>query len=208
MNERGTQQGSSRRTPPPASIASRTAARSVRAMAAHDIPASLRAATGKGLVGSCFALQNRRSATESVGAGAHGAYAVWPPMDAHFLAFDLGAESGRAISGRLRSGMLDVAEVCRFPNEPVREHGSLHWDILRLWTDMLRGLEALESDVRGLDSIGVDAWGCDYGLLGEGGELLGNPYHYRDARTDGVMDEVFRTIPRATIYSITGTQFL
>ena len=129
-------------------------------------------------------------------------------MDAHFLAFDLGAESGRAISGRLRSGVLDVAEVCRFPNEPVREHGSLHWDILRLWTDMLRGLEVLESDVRGLDSIGVDAWGCDYGLLGERGELLGNPYHYRDARTDGVMDEVFRKIPRAAIYAITGTQFL
>jgi rhamnulokinase len=112
-------------------------------------------------------------------------------MGAHFLAFDLGAESGRAMSGRLRSGVLDLAEVCRFANEPVREHGSLHWDILRLWSDMRRGLERLESDVRGLDSIGVDAWGCDYGLLGEGGELLGNPYHYRDARTDGVMEAVF-----------------
>ncbi len=130
------------------------------------------------------------------------------PMDAHFLAFDLGAESGRAMSGRLRSSVLDLAEVCRFPNEPVREHGSLHWDILRLWTDMQRALERLESDVRGLDSIGVDAWGCDYGLLGERGELVGNPYHYRDARTDGIMEAVCATVGRARIYDVTGTQFL
>ncbi len=90
-------------------------------------------------------------------------------MAAHYLAFDLGAESGRAMSGRLRSGVLDLAEVCRFPNEPVREHVSLHWDILHLWTDMQRALERLEGDVRGLDSIGVDTWGCDYALLGERG---------------------------------------
>ena len=129
-------------------------------------------------------------------------------MDAHFLAFDLGAESGRAMSGRLRSGVLDLAEICRFPNEPVREHGSLHWDILRLWTDIQRALERLEGDVRGLDSIGVDAWGCDYGLLGERGELLGNPYHYRDARTDGIMEAVCAKVGRARIYDTTGTQFL
>ena len=129
-------------------------------------------------------------------------------MDAHFLAFDLGAESGRAMSGRLRSGVLDLAEVCRFPNEPVREHGSLHWDILRLWTDMQHALERLEGDVRGLDSIGVDTWGCDYALLGERGELLGNPYHYRDARTDGVMEAVSTKVGRARIYDTTGTQFL
>ena len=119
-------------------------------------------------------------------------------MDAHFLAFDLGAESGRAMSGRLRSGVLDLAEVCRFANEPVREHGSLHWDILRLWhRHAARRSSGSSGDVRGLDSIGVDAWGCDYGLLGERGELLGNPYHYRDTRTDGVMDDGVRTRRRA-----------
>src|SRR6187399_959043 len=171
-------------------------------MAAHDIPPAMRAATGIHEERPRFALQNPGWPAESVGPGAHGAYADGPPMDGHFLAFDLGAESGRAISGRLRSGVLDVAEVCRFANEPVREHGSLHWDILRLWGDMLRGLELLESDVRGLDSIGVDAWGCDYGLLGEGGELLGNPYHYRDARTDGVMEDAFSRVPRPAIYAI------
>jgi rhamnulokinase len=129
-------------------------------------------------------------------------------MSSHFLAFDLGAESGRAISGRLRSGVLDVTEVCRFANEPVRDNGSLYWDMLRLWLDMRRALDRVGRDPRRLDSIGVDAWGCDYGLLGEGGELLGNPYHYRDTRTDGVMNEVFVRVPRARIYDVTGIQFL
>ena len=129
-------------------------------------------------------------------------------MVAHFLAFDLGAESGRAMAGRLRAGVLDLTEVCRFPNEPVREQGSLRWDLLRLWLEMQRALRRVEDDPRRLDSIGVDAWGCDYGLLDEQGELLGNPYHYRDTRTDGVMEAVFERMPRARIYEITGTQFL
>lgn len=126
-------------------------------------------------------------------------------MGARFLAFDLGAESGRAISGHLRSGVLDLEEVCRFPNDPVREHGSLYWDVLRLWHHMQRALERVGA---GLESVGVDAWGCDYGLLGENGELVGNPYHYRDARTDGVMDAVFARVSRARIYEATGIQFL
>ena len=130
-------------------------------------------------------------------------------MGAHFLAFDLGAESGRAMSGRLRSGVLDLAEVCRFPNEPVREHGSLHWDILRLWIDMQRALEHLERDGRGLDSIGVDAWGCDYGLLGEGGRAARQsvslprcPHRRRHGRRSCAR------VGRARIYDVTGIQFL
>src|SRR3954470_13504242 len=129
-------------------------------------------------------------------------------MRAHFLAFDLGAESGRAITGHCRSGVLDITEVCRFANDPVREHGSLFWDVLRLWLDMQRALDQLGTDPRGLDSIGVDGWGCDYGLLGERGELVANPYHYRDARTDGMMALVFEQVPRSRIYEITGIQFL
>src|SRR6266850_3989230 len=129
-------------------------------------------------------------------------------MGAHFLAFDLGAESGRAMSGRLRSGVLDLTEVCRFANEPVREDGSLYWDVLRLWLQMQRALERVADEGRRPESIGVDAWGCDYGLLGEGGDLLGNPYHYRDSRTDGVMDAAFARVPRARIYDVTGIQFL
>src|SRR5207249_9652362 len=125
---------------------------------------------------------------------------------AHVLAFDLGAESGRAILGRLRSGVLDVHEVCRFSNEPVRQQGSLRWDILRLWLEVQRALERV-SDVR-LDSVGLDAWGCDYALIGERGDLLENPYHYRDARTDGIQEAVFARVPRDEIYAVTGIQFL
>jgi rhamnulokinase len=128
-------------------------------------------------------------------------------MGARFLAFDLGAESGRALTARLNSGVLELAEVCRFANEPVRVDGSLHWDTPRLWLQMERALERHPSSER-LDSIGVDAWGCDYGLLGESGDLLGNPYHYRDARTDGVMEDTFARVSRARIYETTGVQFL
>jgi rhamnulokinase len=127
-------------------------------------------------------------------------------VSAHFLAFDLGAESGRAIVGRLREDVLDIREVHRFPNEPVRQNGSLQWDILRLWLEMRRSLERLEG-VR-VDSLGVDSWGCDFALLGEKGTLLQNPYHYRDVRTDGVMQSVFKRVPAEEIYAITGIQFL
>lgn len=127
-------------------------------------------------------------------------------MSAHFLAFDLGAESGRAIVGRLREDVLDIREVHRFPNEPVRQNGSLQWDILRLWLEMRRSLERLDG-VR-VDSLGVDTWGCDFALLGEHGTLLQNPYHYRDVRTDGIMQSVFKRVPAEEIYAITGIQFL
>jgi rhamnulokinase len=108
--------------------------------------------------------------------------------------------------GRLRAGVLDVQEIHRFPNEPVQQNGSLHWDILRLWLEMRRALEKLPSPR--LESIGVDAWGCDYALLGERGDLLENPYHYRDRRTDGIMDVVFERVSREDIYATTGIQFL
>jgi rhamnulokinase len=123
-----------------------------------------------------------------------------------FLAFDLGAESGRAILGRLRSGVLDVSEICRFPNEPVQYRGELHWDILRLWHEMKKALES--SSLLKPQSIGIDTWGVDYALLGERGRLIENPYHYRDMRTEGIMNAVFARAPREKIYSITGIQFL
>ena len=129
-----------------------------------------------------------------------------PRMSAHFLAIDLGAESGRAMLGRLQSGILSLDELCRFPNEPVRQHGSLQWDMLRLWLEIQRGLERAAPHAP--ESIGIDTWGCDYALLGEHGDLLENPYHYRDARTDGVMEEVWQRVSREQIYAITGIQFL
>ena len=108
--------------------------------------------------------------------------------------------------GRLHAGVLSLNEVCRFPNEPVHDHGSLHWDILRLWLEIKRGLE--RASVTPLESIGVDTWGCDYALLGERGQLLENPYHYRDPRTDGVMEAVWQRVSREQIYAVTGIQFL
>jgi rhamnulokinase len=123
-----------------------------------------------------------------------------------YLAFDLGAESGRAVLGYLRSGVLRTEEVHRFPNEPVEYGGSLHWDVARLWLEIRKTLSRLK-ETR-LEGIGVDAWGVDCALLGERGELLQNPYHYRDNRTHGVMDEVFRIVPKEEIYRMTGIQFM
>ena len=127
-------------------------------------------------------------------------------VSAQFLAFDLGAESGRAILGRLSEGLLDVRELHRFPNDPVRQSGRLQWDIFRLWLEMRRSLDRLPATR--LDSIGVDTWGCDYALIAEDGSLLQNPYHYRDSRTDGVMEAVFQRLPADEIYAVTGIQFL
>jgi rhamnulokinase len=127
-------------------------------------------------------------------------------VSGHFLAFDLGAQSGRAMLGRLRSGVLDVRELYRFANDPVRVRGSLQWDVLRLWQEMKRARERA-ADTR-LESIGVDAWGVDYALIGERGNLLENPYHYRDARNEGMMNAVFARVSRDKIYATTGIQFL
>jgi rhamnulokinase len=124
----------------------------------------------------------------------------------HFLAFDLGAESGRAMLGRLGGGAIDLREIHRFSNDAVRQNGSLQWDILRIWQEMKRALD-LAGDIS-LDSIGVDTWGVDYALLGERGTLLENPYHYRDARTEGMMEAVFERVGRERIYAVTGIQFL
>jgi rhamnulokinase len=123
-----------------------------------------------------------------------------------YLAFDLGAESGRAVLGHLQSGILTTEEIHRFPNEPVEHSGSLHWDVERLWFEIRKAF-GLIGEVK-LAGIGVDAWGVDYALLGDRGQLLQNPYHYRDRRTEGVMEEVFRRVPKEEIYRATGIQFM
>jgi len=125
-----------------------------------------------------------------------------------FLAFDLGATSGRAILGHYGEDSITIKEVHRFPNDPVRYTGELHWDAPRLWLEMRRALQAVSRYTDRLDGIGVDAWGVDYALLGEHGTLLENPYHYRDARTEGVMEQVFQRVPRQTVYNETGVQFM
>src|ERR1700742_370057 len=111
------------------------------------------------------------------------------------LAFDLGASSGRAIVGRLHDGRLSLQELHRFPNEPVYVNGAMHWDILAIWAQIRAALGSLPTHgIERVDSIGVDTWGVDYALLGEGGALLGNPYHYRDSRTEGVMERVIARV--------------
>ncbi len=127
-------------------------------------------------------------------------------LERPYLAFDFGAESGRAVLGHFHSGVITTQEVHRFANEPVEYGGTFHWDVARLWFEVRKALARLE-EVE-LSSVGVDAWGVDYALLGERGELLQNPYHYRDARTRGVMEEVFQRVSKEEIYWTTGVQFM
>ena len=104
---------------------------------------------------------------------------------AAFAAVDLGASSGRVIVGRVGPGRLEMAEVHRFPNEPVRLPTGMHWDILRLYREVIGGLRESARAADGADglvSVGVDSWGVDHGLLDSDGALLGNPIHYRDER--------------------------
>src|SRR6266849_4059092 len=127
----------------------------------------------------------------------------------HFVAFDLGAESGRAMLGRLENDRLTLAEAHRFPNGPVRVFDSLHWDVLRLFDEMKKGLAAASRRGGGeIAAVGVDTWGVDYGLLGRDGALLENPYHYRDSRTNGVMEKLFAVVPREEVFERTGIQFM
>lgn len=127
----------------------------------------------------------------------------------HYLAFDLGAESGRAMLGAVGAAGLTVEELHRFPNTPVRALGALYWDVLRLWHEIQRGLAIVGRERRvKLDGIGVDTWGVDFALLGADGGPLDNPRHYRDTRTQGVMQQAFAVVPRAEIFAQTGIQFL
>ncbi len=126
-----------------------------------------------------------------------------------YLAVDLGAESGRVMAGRFDGSRLRIDEVHRFANVPVRVRGSLHWDVLHLFAEIKRGISTAARLHRGaLVSVGVDAWGVDYGLIGSDGRLLGNPFHYRDNRTDGMMEEAFRRLPKPEIYAETGIQLM
>jgi rhamnulokinase len=127
----------------------------------------------------------------------------------NFLAFDLGAESGRAMLGQFDGERIRLSEVHRFSNGPVRLPDGLHWDVLRLWTEIKCGLAlAVQEYGADLASVGLDTWGVDFGLLDRDGALVSNPYHYRDSRTDGMLDEAFRRVPRVEIFEQTGIQFM
>ncbi len=126
-----------------------------------------------------------------------------------FLAVDMGASSGRHVLGRFDGSRLQLEEVYRFENGPVELPGRLHWDLLGLWSHVLQGMRAAAAQAGGgVSSVGVDTWGVDFALLGPGDELLGNPYHYRDSRTDGIPEQAFEIVPREEIFRHTGLQFM
>lgn len=125
-----------------------------------------------------------------------------------FLAIDLGAESGRGFAGILKGDKVELEEIHRFPNGPVRIGDSIFWDVLRLWTEIKNSLKIAKQKYGGLSGVGVDTWGVDFALLGKGDVLLGNPYHYRDKRTDGMLEEAFKRVPREKIFFRTGIQFM
>src|SRR5436305_1283435 len=103
----------------------------------------------------------------------------------NFLAFDLGTESGRAVLGNLDGDRLTLSERHRFANPMGRMNGHLHWDLLAQWDQLKTGLRNAAFDNTNLAGIGVDTWGVDFGLLAESSFVVGNPYMYRDGRTDG-----------------------
>lgn len=127
-------------------------------------------------------------------------------MTAHatVAAVDLGASNGRVVVGRVGPDTVDLTETGRFANVPVHADGRLHWDILRIYEGVLDGLRSAGP----VDSIGVDSWAVDFGLLDADGALLGNPVHYRDRRTDGVMEAVLAEVGPEWLYRGTGIQFL
>ncbi|MFI5842450.1 rhamnulokinase family protein [Catenuloplanes sp. NPDC051500] len=121
-----------------------------------------------------------------------------------FAAVDLGASSGRVIRATLDGAELRLDEVHRFPNEPVTVNGTLHWDVLALYRGVLEGLRRAGP----VDSIGIDSWAVDYGLIDSTGALLGNPVHYRDARTTDSWQQVAARIGEERLYATTGLQQL
>lgn len=128
---------------------------------------------------------------------------------ANFLAADLGASNGRVLLGRWDGSRFDLEVLHRFENGPTQVLGRLYWDVLALWRELNAGIARYAAThTEPLAGIGLDTWGVDYGLLDSAGRLLGNPVHYRDSRTNGVMEKVFEIVPRREIFEVTGLQFL
>jgi len=126
-----------------------------------------------------------------------------------YIAVDLGAESGRIMLGTVSSKKLELQEIYRFPNGPVEEDGSLRWDFDNLLSEVKLGIgKAIREGDHEISGIGIDSWGVDFGVLDESGLLVEDPYHYRDHRTDRMMDKAFELISKREIYEETGLQFM
>jgi len=130
-------------------------------------------------------------------------------VPAKFLAFDFGAESGRAILGILDKGKICLEEIHRFPNKQIDISGHIQWDLSYLFGELKKGLVTAAQKGHGeLLGLGVDTWGVDFGLVGKDDRVLENPYAYRDKRTEGMMDKAFQRISREEMYACTGIQFM
>lgn len=123
------------------------------------------------------------------------------------LAFDFGASSGRAMMGIYDGNTIELSEVHRFSNDPVIMNGTMYWDVLRLLYEIKQGLLKAKH-MSDFDSIGIDTWGVDFGLIDKAGYLLDNPVHYRDKRTEGMLKKSFELIAKEDFYQITGNQFM
>ena len=128
-------------------------------------------------------------------------------MSAAYLAVDLGAESGRVVLGRFDGAHVSLEEVHRFSNTPVKLPDGLHWDVMRIFGEVKDGVAKAIREEH-VEGVGVDSWGVDFGLLDRDGALVSNPYHHRDTRTEGMMEEAFGLMPKGDIYDLTGIQFL
>ena len=128
-------------------------------------------------------------------------------MTERVLAFDFGASGGRAIIGSFDGKKITLNEVHRFSNDPVQVGGTVYWDVLRLFYEIKQGIVKAKL-AGGFDSIGIDTWGVDFGLIDKEGCLIENPIHYRDKRTVGMIGEAEKIIPRERLYELTGIQFM
>ena len=126
----------------------------------------------------------------------------------NFLAFDCGATSGRAVLATFADGAFDMKEVYRFPSGIIELNGKYYWDILAIYDHFRKCLTQLGQEGVRIDSIGIDTWGVDFGFVADDGSLVGNPRAYRDPYTDGIPEEVFKTVPREELYGATGIQIM
>lgn len=129
-------------------------------------------------------------------------------MSKVYLAADFGGGSGRVIAGWLEDGKLTMEEIHRFGNRQVHLGDHVYWDFPALFEDMKAGLKKAASKGYEVESIGVDTWGVDFGLIDRDGQLLGNPVCYRDARTAGMTEKLFETLNPTEHYATTGIQVM
>lgn len=126
----------------------------------------------------------------------------------NFFAVDLGATSGRTILGSIKSGSIELRELNRFPNKIIEANGHFYWDFLGLYQSILEGLKIVADENIEIQSIGIDTWGVDFVCFDKNGEILGNPYSYRDPHTDNAQENFFKKVPRDEVYKKTGIQFM